>query len=441
MAGIPLSIAKSPEGGHVYAGLDWRSLPNKGSDRDLRNYANEIKAKFAVRCVSAIDQIDGNGKATHKRVGAGFFTAIENPIGKKPNSIAAAFASWSANTGDSALCVDVDLGDKHATMTLVVVCISGIPVLDAVFKTRKEARVAISEFPGLTIFSDDPESYPKAITQDDLFGAIVGSCGKHSQLRQIPQNFVALALVVVIVGAAVFGYGQFKKQQVAKIRAAEMAKRAAEDPSPKYYAALAVERNKAGVTVESLDQALAAAMKLNLSASGWDVRKIECGVAQQGCNIQYTRTTGTFERLVREVSALKLIPRNDVTLNEATMSLLSPMTMAALTIDPPSLEEFVQKAPGSRFQEWITAGMNVQLKPPVLWPRVAGVPTNFKLPRAIMAGDAVVSSVGLPQLREVLASAPKNVMWNGFAIEFGQAGKGSEIAAKAKIYGVFYVKQ
>jgi hypothetical protein len=307
-----------------------------------------------------------------------------------------------------------------------------------------EARAVVSEYtstlPDLTIFSEDFESYPQALAENDLFGTLISSCSKESQLRPIPQDLFRITLVIFVLVAIVVGYMQFKKHQAAKARSAEIARRALEDPTPKYLAALAMERNRAGATTASLEEALVVAMKVNALVSGWSVKKIECGLVQNGCHVIYMRSTGTFVGLVRDVTTLGLVPTDKVALNEATMSWTHQIPFAAIASVLPTMQVFVQHESGSKFQTWLTAGLNVQMKPPALWPRAAGVPSNFKTPNGVFAGDIAVSAIGLPQMMEILKAAPENVVWNGFVIEFGQSGKGADMTARGKINGVFYVK-
>ena len=94
---------------------------------------------------------------------------------------------------------------------------------------------------------------------------------------------------------------------------------------------------------------------------------------------------------------------------------------------------------GPLLQRWRTAEeVVIDLKKPTLWPRVADVPTAFKHPAAVLAGDVDMHNVPGPFIAEALDSAPDFVSWESVRVDLGE---GSDVRGLLKFSatGVFYV--
>lgn len=431
-----LIVARTGDGSPVYSSLEWSVLAGKGGDNELRASAALQASKSAVRLVSVGEK---------KRVSAGFYNSLDPIQGKKAYSLAAAFAKWSTEHSDAALCIRVEAEAKEETFYAVVICLDGVPVVDALFKEKSQAKDTMVSYirdHRIAVYSDDQETFPSAYTEEDLLSTILSTAGKDAQLKDIPLNYVLMVVILLVAVGCWFGYGQYKKEVQRKARIAEAARRAAEDPGPKYSTGLRAALAKAGADAASLEEARVFSGKVSVSVKGWTTEKIECRISIGGCHVSFSRTTGTFSQLVEEVKDLGLVPTKDVNVERAVM--FKQIEMKPFAINRPdllTLTEFVHKGAGNVFQMWKTAGFGVQATVPVLWPRVPGVPSNFKAPDVVLSNDINVSNVGLPQIKELLATAPSGVAWNGFTIDFTQVARGKSVTAKAKIHGAFYVKQ
>lgn len=471
-----IAIATTPDGNRVYSGMEWALLPRSGSDSDLREIAKERDASYAV-CVKdreiveypedveniypseesedepkagLVTRFKGAFKSKKKstevrRVKAGFYQAIEKPPTRKSYSIAVAFAEWAHETPNVCIHLKVKLLDKDDYMHMLVVCVNGVPMVDTLYKSPEQARAVVLQYRqthiDMEIWSDNEEMYPTALTADDLLARIVASIGKSALLKPIPPNTVAIAFVCVVVAAAYMGYAEHKKAEAEKKRQAEIQARIDSDPKPKYMAALAIQRTQAGEATAALLDEFNFALRIKYIAGGWEIRKLECGLAAQGCLAQYARTNGTYLELVKDVTTLGLVPTEKLGLTEATMAWKKEPVYSELPLELPDLDTFIQKEPGSKLQTWMTAGLSIQLGPPMLWPKVPTVPDTFKDPNAVASGTINVAMINLAQLAELIRTPPSNVLWNGFVLDFTPSGKVGSMTATAKLNGVFYVKR
>ncbi|WP_076999146.1 type 4b pilus protein PilO2 [Variovorax sp. KK3] len=433
------------QGGCLIGGLDWRLLPTGGSvEAHLREGGSDRGAGFAALATASTSvEIKVKGKTSQtRRVSAGYYASAESTRPPKgAHSLAAAFGRWAHRHPEALLNVKVR-DDLYA----VVVVIDGLPVLDTVAPTADEAYDKtvsyLQERPAISVFSDDDEKYPRSLLAVGLLDEIARATGKSTAIRAIPPDTVKLLLVTTVVLGAIGGYWYHGQWKAEKARQEALARAREQDPVPKYLSALAAARQEVGATRASLEASVAAAQRIPLAPDGWAARRIACAV-QVGCEAVFGRTTGTYAGLKAAIPFLALSPASDVNLNDARMTWKPDL--APDQLDPenrlPALGAFIQGPEASKLQNWLVAGLTIQLAPPQLWPQAPGVPSTFKHPQALANGKFELSAIALPQLAEALAAAPQNVKWTGWSIELGDEKQEPLARAKARLTGTYYVTQ
>ena len=438
-------VFQTPQGIRLIGGLEWRLLPATGSmESQLREKASERGASYAALAYSPNSEpVEVKGKIRDmKRVSAGFYSA---PDGSKPpkhsHSLAVAFAHWASAHSEALLSVRTSDG-----MYAVVAVINGHPVLDRIEPSEGEAYEKalgyLQEYPEISVFADDNVKYPMSLKTQDLLESIGQTANtKATALKSVPVDAVKLALIAVVVGAAVGGYIYHGKWKAEKERKAAIARRAEADPLPRYLKGLEQARQVVGVTRPDLRVAFEVASQVQTLPPGWKVRRMGCQELS-GCEAELQRTTGTFEDLRAALPGFELVAATTTNLGVATVKWnqkLGPDRLDPATALP-TFADFIQGIEASKLQTWMVAGVSVQVGMPQVWPQVPGVPQSFKSPKALAAGTFEVAGVAMPQLNEVLESAPPNVNWTGWRVEVGEASADPLTRAKVRFTGNYSVK-
>lgn len=437
-------IFATDSGLRLIGGLEWRLLDaNMGVGDALRATGRERSATHAASAVAIAPESVQVGKKVKelRRVAAGFLASPdgEGP-GKKAHSLAAAFALWTAEHPKAALSVRTPKG----SVALVVV-LNGLPYLDKVVEDATEAYSIVTGYlkdhPTISIFSDDIEKFPSSIMDHGLLDAIAASAGKTTTIKAIPADAVKLILIAGLVIGSLLGYQFYKDKQEQEAKKLALQQLQEEDPIPKYLNALMTQSGTLGVESKSLLAAFESTKRVPFDVGGWKLKKVECNQSTQ-CLAVYERTHGTYSRLVPTVPFMKLLQNDSMDLNEAPMAWTQPMEPSVLKKEgvPASVSAFIQGPSGSMLQNWMVAGLGLQLQPPMLWPQVPGVPPAFKHPEAISVGSLQITDVPLPLVGEVITGAPSNFIWSGFSIEFGETTDEPLARAKVKLSGSYYVQ-
>lgn len=439
----------SADGVRMYGGLDWRLLDSSEKvDAAVRNTAKQLGATHFALCTSSIEDTIQKGKKTvvSRRQSGGFFfsSSDENPS-KKSHSLAAAFAIW-ASAHKRAVLVEA----LAAGSFVVIVVIDGLPVQDRVLSTIEEAVDLVSTYTDdgvTTIFTADTVSFPFGEPVDAILTEIASVCTKDTLIRSVPQNVILLVVVLVLVCAAVGGYYAYDAYKKEQARKAAAAKAAAENPIPKYLNALQSQRSSLGFQRESLLTIFNNSRVLPLQPRGWSLRRVTCGrtsdLSDAGCNAKFERTFGTFKDITQALPQLKLgNPPSSLDLNVAEMTWTPTFNPEAVLPEAITLDEFIRGMSGSQLQTWSLAGIQLKVQPPMLWPRVPGVPGNFKHPKALAVGEFSLAGVSLPLVAEAIRSAPPNVIWSSWRLDVDTPKKNSDPLQDAKfmLNGIYYVK-
>ncbi|MDP9897358.1 hypothetical protein J2W32_006485 [Variovorax boronicumulans] len=440
-------VFEAPQGkGKVllFGGLDWRLLPATGNVAGhLREIAKDRSASNAAQVIGLQPEeitVDGKHKQVH-RTTAGFFTSSDNRAPPKgAHSLAAAFSAWTSEHTSALLNVKL-ADDRHA----VVVVINGIPVIDKI-EVNGHAAFDLAlpyqkDRPEIAVFSNDVEVYPNALEHEEVLESISEWVSKDTAIRPIPLDVVKVSAFVLVIAAIAGGWFFYQKWDAEQKRLAALEKQRAEDPIPKYLNALAAARQDVGIDRESIKAAIGYAQQIPLAPEGWNASRVGC-VQGGGCEVTMARSTGTFASLTKAVPMLALSPAGAVNLNEARLTWQQDLGTAKL--DPatqlPQLGTFIQGPEASKLQDWLVAGLTIQLSPQQLWPQAEGVPPHFKHPEALATGKFEIDGIALPQLLEVVANAPANVNWTAWSVDLGDAKQEPLSRAKGRLTGNYYVK-
>lgn len=437
-------VLTAPNGVRVIGNLQWRLLDASHSvAAALRTTGGERSATHAATATANVPDLVHVGKKTKelRRVAGGFAVSSdgEGP-GKKAHSLAAAFAIWTKEHPKAALAVRTPAG-QHA----VVVVLNGLPVLDKVVDADTDAYSLVmgylKEHPEISVFADDLEKFPSSLMDSGLLDAIAAACSKATLIREIPVDVMKMALIGVLVLGAAAGYWYYSKHKAEEAKKLALERARAEDPVPKYLAALAGQRHSVGVKRQALVDAYQASKRIPSLISGWRLTKVSCS-KESGCEAIYERTNGTYRGLKEQLDFMTLAQTGSMNLNEARLTWSQPLD--AESIEPAAastaLDDFVQGSAGSTMQQWMVAGIGLQLQAPSLWPQVGGVPQRLKHAQALAQGKFDVANVALPLLEEVLQKAPANVVWSGFTIEIGDEKQDVMTRVKARVTGNYYVQ-
>lgn len=437
------------------AGLEWRVLAARG-DSALRDMAKERSATHAavlkIKKAEAENQSKGQKNKGLGREVAGFYVSVDGASPpNKSYSVAALFSGWISEHPKALLCYDLQAESKGAGW-LVVVSIDGMPVVDAMVPTWDDAQELIETYlnsPGETsVVSNDPVRYPQTIKADNILPALSHYASNNKEfgrIKAVPADIKKLVLLTLVVAVGVVGYFYYQKNEKENERKKALAERLEKDPSALYKKALSVQGPRLGFSRDSLARSFDSLMLLPMKTGGWTLKGVTCSDV---CTAQYHRATGTIESLQASIKtlgpnfALVSPSAGAVDLEKAWITVPSKNELAGVEPSAPSHQEFLQGKAATKLQSWRTAGLSIQIQTPQLWPQVSGVPAAFKAPNSIAVGKLEVSGIALPLVKEVMSSAPENIVWQDFTLEVADVKIASNPldTAKVKINGVFYVK-
>lgn len=448
-----LHLFTTDSGAKLFAGLDWRVLPNNvENDKALREVARDKNTKFAVKLISQQEEdVTVRGKTKRvKRATAGLWNEGVNEAKppRKAHSFAASFALAAlAQQHENAILVVSSLDAPFEGKTLVVVVVNGVPVVDKISDSVDDAHAIVTSYTSQTnsfqIFTDDNVRYPASLYSNALIREIAEFTSKKTLLSGIPVDLIWWFVVGTVICALITGYYFYDKEKKRKAAAIAEAARIAADPIPKYLAALAIAKQKAGASTQSMVESYNEAMRIGSAFNGWSVKRAGCKL-NATCQVDLIRSTGTFSALEKEAKSLALNIKQDTTnLGEAMLYWDHKLAPQKLHEKLPNITDFVKGASGSLLQNWQTAKVNVAITPAQLWPQAAGVPAQFKHPQALKSGKAEVTGIKLPQMIEVMAKQPENIVWDTWTVDVSATGVLQDVlgAATGTIKGNYYVKQ
>ncbi len=345
--------------------------------------------------------------------------------------------------------------NRNQSKVYVVVLEYGVPAVD-LLSSEHEAHNALGS-EDRPLWSDNEYSYPSASKAD--FEWLASGVSKASRIAKIPLNpwpWVSGALVMG-VGAMVYWAVQHNRQTQSKLEQVKVQQ--ALDPEPKYLQALYAQAGQMASVRADVVRMTEKIFETRLTVPGWLMRSVSCSAVAQKCLTQWERKGGTFDDLVQALpqqklvnvqaeSGFELMPLSETT---STVPLEVAHTEQAVVVARTSwlegaangvkLESFGKQvfASGVQWQIWITAGLGVNIKePPGLWPQVAGVPTEFKHPQALVANTFTVGNVPGPLVLEALQKAPAWVSWDLVQARIGDGQVSSQL--QFTLTGTYYAK-
>ena len=436
MAIIERLVATSAQG-DLLGGLFWRA-PTAGQGRSRALLEARSLTSDATHWAQA--QVD-----SHVRYGLFQPRASEEGV-RLPKSTLAAAACFSRLVGtrapNAALVLSVPASAQRKEDKTFVVCLEdGVPVTD-VLANEVDARNALGG-EDRPIWSDNPVAYPNCEPAD--FAWLAGGGDRSARLQPMPVNpwpLVGAGAAVSITVAAWMAVQHVHR--VDADRRAAAAARAA-DPVPRYLAALAGRQADMAADRAALVAATREMFDYPTWIPGWRLASAECSARAKACTRDWVRRGGSFDDLRKalpEEALEMLVPQGS-----AVPALDMARTSRPLRVERRSMLDprrplrslqvaFSDAAP--QLQRWRTADVVIELRKPALWPRVPDVPTTFRHPAAVLAGDVDMHDVPGPFIVEALGGAPDFVSWESVRVDVGE-GSDARGLLKFSASGVFYV--
>lgn len=436
MAVIERLIASTAQGG-LLGGLFWRA-PTAGQGRSRALAEARALTSDATHWAQA--QV-----GTHVRYGLFQPRASEEGV-RLPKGTLAAAACFSRLVGaqapNAALVLAVPAAAQRKEDKYFVVCLEdGVPVVD-VLSNEIDARNALGG-EDRPIWSDNPVAYPNSEAAD--FAWLASGGDRPARLQPMPLNPWPVVGATLVASASLGAWLLVQHlHRVEAERRVQAAARAA-DPAPRYLAALADQQAAMATDRPTFVAATREIFGYRTWIPGWSLASAECSARAQACTRDWVRRGGSFDDLHRALPSdglEMLVPQGSSVPALDVARTTHPFKIGRRTMLAPdrplrSLQAAFSDA-GPLLQQWRTADVVIELKKPTLWPHVADVPTAFKHPAAVLAGEVDMHNIPGPFIAEALNSAPDFVSWESVRVDLGE-GSDARALLKFSATGVFYV--
>ena len=436
MAAIERLIASTPHG-DLLGGLAWRApVAGQGRGRALQ----EARALASDATHWAEAQVD-----THVRYGLFQPRASEEGV-RLPKVTLAAAACFSRLVGprapNAALVLTVPASGQRKEDKYFVVCLEdGVPVID-VLSNEIDARNALGG-EDRPIWSDNPVAYPNCEAAD--FAWLCTGGDRATRLQPMPVNPWPLAGALVLLSAVIGGWALVQHRHRLDTERQAAAAAQAADPVPRYLAALAGQKSAMASDRPTLVAAAREMFGYPAWIPGWSLSWAECSTRRQACTRDWVRHGGSFEDLRRALpgEALEMLaPQGSAVpaLDVARTSRPFRVGRRALLAQDHALRSLqaAMSEAAPQLQRWRTADVVIELRKPVLWPRVANVPSGLQHPAAVLAGDVDMHDIPGPFIVEALSTAPDFISWESVRVDVGE-GSDARGLLRFSATGVFYV--
>jgi hypothetical protein len=429
-------IVAQTSAGPLLGGLDWR--PPSGGAHSSR----------------ALHEAKSHTDSTHftllepkglVRYGLYKARASEENI-KLPKGVVSAAACFAQLVGtespNAALVLPIDCDDDRAEQKyLVIVLEDGVPHIDAVVNEMAARDTIGSEERPMWAFNKS--KYPNCRVVD--FSWLAAGSSKSARVLPIPINPWPIVLLLGLSSAAALGWWLYQNAKTAEANQRQAALVAAADPAPKYLAALRAQAPHMATRREDVLGALPHLLDFSVTIPGWQLSAVECGAATQQCTLTWARKGGTFDDIRAALPTQTLAPvkaqGSTVPMIDMATTITSwPIQRESLLTEPTALPSFdngmVDLMP--LLQVWRTAGLDIDIKPAILWPPVPGVPNELQHPSALHRGQIFISGVPGPFIQEVLETAPRWIQWETVRAELSEGGD-TRTRLSFKATGNYYV--
>lgn len=421
--------------GPVIGGLSWRP-PNGGKHSmrrlyEARNLTTDATHYVLLEADKAVVYGLYQPRASEERA-------------RLPKGVLSAAHCFAALVGhrspNAALVLTVPASERRRDEKVYVVVLEdGVPVVDSL-TSEMEARNALGS-EDRPIWSDNPMSYPHCESVD--FEWLASGVTKAARVTVIPMNPWPLIILTLFVVAAAAGWLLIQKAKQAEARRKQLEAAAANDPVPKYLAALALKAPTMAADREQFVAIVQGLFTLPVRVPGWSMVSVDCSVDARQCVSAWQRKGGTYDELRRarpgETLHTVTAEGSAVPLFDLAKTVRGIQVERHSAIDParplPVLDEAMTIS-GPLWQVWKTADISVEIKQPTLWPQAAGVPPAFVHPSALRSGSISISNVPGPFVVEALRAAPAWVSWETIHIDLGEGDAKARL--KFKVSGKYY---
>ena len=436
MAMIERMIASTAQG-DLLVGLFWRA-PTAGQSRGRALIEARALTSDATHWAQA--QV-----GSHVRYGLFQPRASEEGV-RLPKGTLAAAACFSRLVGqqapNAALVLAVPSSAQRKEDKYFVVCLEdGVPVID-VLSNEIDARNALGG-EDRPIWSDNPVAYPNCEPAD--FAWLVSGGDRLARLQPMPINPWPIIGTGLAAAASLGAWLLIQHVHRVEVERKAVAAARAADPTPRYLAALAGQQGSMAADRSALVAATRQIFGYRTWIPGWSLASAECSARTQACTRDWVRRGGSFDDLRRALpddTLEMLVPQGSSVpaLDVARTRRAFPVARHTMLDSRKPLRslQLTFSDAGPQLQRWRTADVVVDLKRPLLWPRVPEVPGSFQHPAAVLAGDVDMHNVPGPFIVEALSSAPECVSWESVRVDLGE-GSDARGLLKFSATGVFYV--
>ena len=412
----------------LLSGLVWRPLPPKSTSKEIRNTALERGATSFV-------QIGKAGSA------AAYYAIFNEQETARKNIYSLAVVLSKLAAGDAAAVI-LQYEDSYA-----VACVNkNTPIIDEVFKDKTAAINALEPIAkrlGLTpkVNFDAGNGFDHV---ESLAVRLLGpKKGRVPSAKEIPKSILPQVILALVALGGTYWYYDHNEKEKARIEAERLAAEREADPVPKYMRQLTMDEPNFALTDSTVLKMLGDIAVVSQKPKGWEFDEANCGIDKdtniQSCELQFKRADGVYSTLKSELSnyAMKFTFPADLNVAKATLEYKDESFKFVEYTK--TAEQFLEQDIGDRAQDWLTAGLGLEITPPVLWPLATGVPQNFRHPMAKMVGELKVSKLPLYLVADLLNTKPRNSFVRTFKIKAQESEK--KMDAEASVDLRYYVQQ
>ncbi len=413
---------------YLLSGLVWRPLPLKSMASEIRNTALE-------RANTSFVQIGKSGSTNA-------FYAIFNEQETARKNIYSLAAILAKLGGEGSAAVILQYEDSYA-----VACVNkGAPILDEVFKDKGAAISAMQPiskslgiFPKVNFNAGNSFEYVESLDVK-LLGP---KKGRVASAKEIPKSIIPQLVLAFCALTGTYWYYDYTETEKARIEAERIAAEREADPVPKYMRQLVLDEPNFALTDATVMKMLGDLGVISQAPKGWVFDEANCGIDKdtntQACELQFKRKDGVYSTLKGELSKYKMNFAFPADLNTAKATLEYKEESFKFVDYTKTAAQFLEIDIGDRAQDWLTAGLGLEITPPDLWPQAPGVPQNFRHPMAKMAGDLKVSKIPLYLVSDLINTKPSNAFVRAFKVKAMESDK--KVDAEASVDLRYYVQQ
>lgn len=413
---------------YLLSGLVWRPLPPKTTNKEIRNTALE-------RGCTSFVQIGKTGSED------AYYAIFNEQETARKNIYSLAVVLSKVSAGDAAAVI-LQYEDSYA-----VVCVNkSTPIIDEVFKDKLAAISAIEPIAkrlGLTPKVNFEAGKGFDYVESLAVRLLGPKKGRKPPAKEIPKSILPQVILALVALGGTYLYFDYTEKEKARVEAERLAAEREADPVPKYLRQLIMDEPNFALTDSTVMKMLGDIGVISQKPKGWVFDEANCGINKdtniQACVLQFKRIDGVYSNLKAELSSHAMKFSFPADLNIAQASLEYKEESFKFVDYTKTAEQFLEQDIGDKAQDWLTAGLGLEITPPVLWPQAPGVPHNFMHPMSKMVGELKVSKLPLYLVADLLNTKPSNAFVRTFKIKAQESEK--KLDAEASVDLRYYVQQ